>query len=511
MQNYILQMEQITKSFSGVKALEDVTFQVEKGEIHALVGENGAGKSTLMKILSGVYKKNEYEGRILVQGKEQRFMSTRDAEKAGISIIYQELNLIKSMSICENIFLGCERKDNGVIQWNEQYRQTQELLEKVRLKENPGTMVGVLGVGKQQLIEIAKALNKNAGLIILDEPTASLTEVETGILMDILGELKKEGVTCIYISHKLDEVFHIADRVTVLRDGKVIVTKDISEVSESSLISYMVGRELTQRFPHEEHHAGEVILEVKDWSVRNPVIPDKKLIDHVQFQVKKGEILGIAGLMGAGRTELALSLFGILKPAQDSQLYFKGQKVQIRSPKQAIRRGISYVSEDRKRYGLVMDKDIRTNMSLASLSKLVRYGVINGNLEITRTHQYMRDLKIKASSIQQKVKNLSGGNQQKVILAKWMLTSPEVLILDEPTRGVDVGAKYEIYQIMNRLVSQGVAIVMISSELPEIIGMSDRIYVMHEGKINGELNREEATQERILYSAAGGRQETYAG
>lgn len=503
MENCILQMEHITKHFSGVTALDDVSFKVKKGEIHALVGENGAGKSTLMKILSGVYPSGSYEGRLILNGEEQHFRGTKDAESAGIAIIYQELNLIKSMSICENIFLGNELKKNQVIQWNEQYKLTDELMKRVKLKGSPTTTVGSLGVGKQQLVEIAKALSKKAELIILDEPTASLTEVEVAILLEMLRELKKSGTTCIYISHKLNEIVQIADSVTVLRDGKTIVTKEIGEVDEEKLISYMVGRELTQRFPYHAHVRGEKILETRGWTVMNAKQPGRKLIDGINIDVYKGEILGIAGLMGAGRTEFALSLFGMLKTTKESELWYNGQKIVIRSPGQAIRLGISYVSEDRKQYGLLLSHDVKRNMSLASLKSLTRLGAINQNVEITQAQKHVEDLHIRVRNVGQRAETLSGGNQQKVILAKWMLTKPRVLILDEPTRGVDVGAKYEIYQIMNRLAEQGVAIIMISSELPEILGMSDRIYVMCEGKINGELTKENATQEKILYYASG--------
>ena len=504
MQDYIMQMEHITKRFSGVIALDDVNFQVRRGEIHALVGENGAGKSTLMKILSGVYSNREYEGKLLVNGEEQSFRNTRDAEKTGIAIIHQELNMIKTMDICENIFIGNEIKKNNVIQWNEQYRRTIELMKRVKLTGSPTTKVGELGVGKQQLVEIAKALNKNAKLIILDEPTASLTEIEVEILMDILQQLKREGTTCIYISHKLEEVFNIADRVTVLRDGKTIVTKDIGDVDEETIISNMVGRELTEHFPYVKHTQGEKVLETKNWTVMNPEIIGRKLLDGINIEVYRGEILGIAGLMGAGRTEFAMSFFGCLTPTNDSELVVKGESIKIKNPRQAIESGIGYVSEDRKRYGLVLRQNIKKNMSLASMDSMARFGAINKNLEITTAQQYVNDLRIKARNIDQTAETLSGGNQQKVILSKWILTKPDILILDEPTRGIDVGAKFEIYQIMNKLAKQGVAIIMISSELPEILGMSNRIYVMHEGKINGEFSHDEATQEKILACAAGG-------
>jgi D-xylose transport system ATP-binding protein len=497
-------MRNITKSFSGVKALENVNFSVERGEIHALVGENGAGKSTLMKILSGIHPSGSYEGELQFNGAEQAFHTIKDSENAGIIIIYQELNLIKSMNICENIFLGNEILKNGVIQWDQQFLRCHELFRKVKLDESPEVKISQLGVGKQQLVEIVRALNKNAKLIILDEPTASLTEAEVAILMEILRELKREGTTCIYISHKLNEVFEIADRVTVIRDGRTITTRNTDDMTEDGMITAMVGRELTELFPRRPHTPGEVVFETRNWSVPDPDNLDKMLLDKINMQVRKGEILGIAGLMGAGRTELAMSLFGVLKPTDDSELYIDGLPVRLENPRQAIDMGISYVSEDRKRYGLVLDAAVLPNVSLASLKKISRRGVIDGSREIRQTQDYINFLSIRVQSIYMKAKNLSGGNQQKVILAKWLLTHPKILIVDEPTRGIDVGVKYEIYQIMNELVDQGVCIVMISSELPEILGMSDRIYVLHEGKINGELCWDEATQEKVLYYAAGG-------
>ncbi|MDY3618407.1 xylose ABC transporter ATP-binding protein [Agathobaculum sp.] len=506
MEDYILQMEHITKLFPGVRALDDVNFSVRRGEIHALVGENGAGKSTLMKVLSGIYPAGTYEGKLIYNGVQQAFQKTRDSEKQGIVIIYQELNLIKTMTLCENIFLGNEIRKNGVIQWQEQYKKCEALFRRVHLEESADTKIGDIGVGKQQLVEIAKALNKDAKLIILDEPTASLTESEVGVLMEILRELKSEQATCIYISHKLGEVFEIADRVTVLRDGRTILTRDVAEMTEDSLIAAMVGRELIERFPRRPHTAGETVLEAKNWTALDPKDSTRELVRHVEFRVRRGEILGIAGLMGAGRTELAMSLFGALPAAPESELFLEGKKVRVRSPREAIEHGIGYVSEDRKRYGLVLENGVMFNMSLASLDKLTRFHVIDRNREIKQTQRQIDALHTKVSSIDVQAKNLSGGNQQKVILSKWMLTQPKILIVDEPTRGIDVGAKYEIYQIMNELVEQGVCIVMISSELPEILGMSDRIYVLHEGKINAELDWREATQEKILYYAAGGEQ-----
>ncbi len=504
MSEYILEMKNITKEFPGVKALDNVTFRVKKGEIHALCGENGAGKSTLMKVLSGVYPYGTYSGDIVLNGNVQQYHNIKDSEHAGIAIIYQELALVKLMSVCENIFLGNEKKKNGFINWDESYVETEKVLKEVRLNINPLTKVINLGIGQQQLVEIAKAIAKNANILILDEPSAALTESETENLLQILNELRAKGVTCIYISHKLNEVFEIADSITILRDGKTICTEPAKEITEDKVIQRMVGRELTQRFPRKEHVPGEVVLEIDNWNVYNPELPDTKLIDDVSFKVRKGEILGIAGLMGAGRTELVMSIFGAYGVNISGEVKLNGKKINIKSPKQAIRAGISYVSEDRKRYGLILGMDIKNNSTLASLENVSQMSLINANEVIKLTNEYVEDLKIKTPSIEQKVGNLSGGNQQKVVLAKWLLTRPKILIMDEPTRGIDVGAKFEIYNIMNQLIEEGVCIVMISSELPEILGMSDRIIVMHEGKIGGELSWEEATQEKVITYATGG-------
>jgi len=504
MSEYILEMVNITKEFPGVKALDNVTLRVKKGEIHALVGENGAGKSTLMKVLSGVYPAGTYSGEIRLKGVVQHFHSIKDSERAGIAIIYQELALVKQMNVAENIFLGCEIKKRGFINWDETFFETEKILKEVRLNINPLTKVVNLGIGQQQLVEIAKALSKNADVLILDEPSAALTEAETETLLQILKELKSKGVTCIYISHKLNEVFRISDSITVLRDGRTVCTQATKDLDENRVISFMVGRELTQRFPREKHIPGEVVLEVKDWTVYSPELPDKKVIDGVSFSARKGEILGIAGLMGAGRTELVMSMFSAYGVNISGEIKLNGRKLKIRSPRDAIEAGISYVSEDRKRYGLVLKQDIKNNITLASLESVSRAGLINDNEVIRISRKYVDDLRIKTPSIEQKTGNLSGGNQQKVVLAKWLMTKPKVLILDEPTRGIDVGAKFEIYNIMNRLVAEGVCIIMISSELPEILGMSDRILVMHNGRIKGELSHGEATQEKVMFYATGG-------
>ncbi|MDK2788190.1 MAG: D-xylose transport system ATP-binding protein [Epulopiscium sp.] len=505
MSEYILEMNNITKEFPGVKALSNVNFKVKKGEIHALVGENGAGKSTLMKVLSGIYPAGTYEGEVIFKGQVQRMSGIRDSEKIGIAIIYQELALVKQMSIAENIFLGNEIIKKGFIDYDETYRRTAEILKEVHLDLNPATKVLNLGVGQQQLVEIAKAISKNADLLILDEPSAALTERETENLLEILKDLKSKGVTCIYISHKLNEIFEISDTITILRDGKTVATIPTNEMNEDQLIAMMVGREISDRFPRKEHTPQEVVLEVKNWTVQNPEIPEKEIIKNVSFKVRKGEILGIAGLMGAGRTELVMSLFGAYGKNVKGEIFLNGTKLNIKKPKDAIKAGIGYVSEDRKKYGLVLGQDVKSNSSLASLDRLVNRGIVNDNEIIRQTNKYVDDLNIKTPSIEQKVNNLSGGNQQKVVLSKWLMTEPKVLILDEPTRGIDVGAKYEIYNIMNDLVDRGVCIIMISSELPEVLGMSDRILIMHEGEIRGELDYKEATQEKVMYYATGGK------
>ncbi len=504
MDDYILEMKDITKEFPGVRALDKVSFHVRRGEIHALVGENGAGKSTLMKVLAGVYPAGSYSGQMVMNDKELHFTNTKDSEKAGISIIFQELALVKQMSIQENIFLGDEIQHHGIIDWNQTFIESKKILEEVRLARNPTTLVRNLGVGEQQLVEIAKAVRKRTDILILDEPSAALTESEIANLFQILRDLKAKGVTCIYISHKLGEVFVIADRVTVLRDGKTVATSEVKDTSENRMIAQMVGRELTQRFPTVEHQARENFFEVKDWTIMDPDIPSRKVIDNVSFTARRGEILGIAGLMGAGRTELAMSLFGAYGIRTDGEAILEGKTMHVHNPNEAIQQGLTYLSEDRKRYGFVPLMDIRANITLSSLEKLWRSGVINNNEEVKISEQYVSDLAIKTPSVEQKVGNLSGGNQQKVVLSKWLLTKPKVLILDEPTRGIDVGAKFEIYNIMNRLVDQGVCIIMISSELPEILGMSDRILVMHEGRMVGDLPRSAATQERVMFFATGG-------
>jgi ABC-type sugar transport system ATPase subunit len=506
MSGFILEMKGISKQFPGVKALDNVTFQVKKGEIHALVGENGAGKSTLMKILSGLYPHGTYSGDIVLNGNVQKFSNTRESEHAGIAIIYQELTLVKLMTIAENIFLGSEVCSvKGLINWDKTYYETSRVLNEVGLKLKPSTRVIDIGVGSQQLVEIAKALSKNAHILILDEPTAALSESEAENLLTILRSLKEKGVTCIYISHRLREVMSIADRITVLRDGKTISTDDVVNMTEQKMIHNMVGRDLTNMYPRRVRTPGEIVFEVKNWSVKNPATNDKTCKD-ISFKARKGEILGIAGLMGAGRTELVMSLFGSWGTKLEGTIYLDGKEISIKGAFDAIREGISLVSEDRKRYGLVLGMDVKENSTLASLENVSSFGIINKNEEIKKTAHYANELRTKTPSLEQKTGNLSGGNQQKVVIAKWLLTNPKVLILDEPTRGIDVGAKVEIYNIMNDLVDKGLCVIMISSELPEILGMSDRILVVHEGRITGEISHDDATEEKVMFYATGGTQ-----
>jgi len=505
MNTSILEMKNITKEFPGVKALNNVSFQVAEREIHCLVGENGAGKSTLMKVLSGVYPHGEYTGDIIFNGEVQHFSSISDSEKAGIAIIYQELALVPELTVYENIFLGHEIKSGLVVNWNETIKRAGDMLKKVGLNINPALKVKDLGVGKQQLIEIAKALSKDVKLLILDEPTAALNETDSENLLNLLRGLRDHGVTCILISHKLKEVIEIADVVTVLRDGQTICTLDArkGEVSQNVLIKHMVGREIDNIYPHRDRRPpGEVMLEVKNWSAYDPNL-GRNIFKNVNFNVRKGEIVGFSGLMGSGRTELALSLFGNPLGYQVSgELYIKGEKKQFNHPHDAIEAGMAYATEDRKVSGLILIQDVKQNITIANLKEISsRQGVVNNNAEVKVANEYRANLNIKTPSIEQKVSNLSGGNQQKVSVAKWLFVGPKVLILDEPTRGIDVGAKYEIYTIMTKLVEQGMSIIMISSELPEILGMSDRVYVVSSGKIAGELPIEEATQEKIMHLA----------
>ncbi|MDO4926011.1 MAG: sugar ABC transporter ATP-binding protein [Turicibacter sp.] len=501
MDEIILQMKSITKTFPGVKALDNVNLKVKKREIHSLCGENGAGKSTLMKVLSGVHPYGTYEGDIIYKGEVCKFKEIRDSEKKGIVIIHQELALIPYLSIAENIFLGNEQQNRGVIDWNKTYHKTKQLLRRVGLDENPKTLVCDIGVGKQQLVEIAKALSKKVELLILDEPTAALNEVESENLLNLLLDLKEEGISSILISHKLNEVSAVADQITILRDGSTIETiiKETSMIDENRIIRGMVGRDIVDRFPKRNHQVGDIIFEVKDWVVHDPMNTERKVIDGVNFNVRAGEVIGLAGLMGSGRTELAMSLFGRSFGTKISgEVYKNGKKIDLKTIEQAVKNGVAYVTEDRKQYGLVLIDDICRNISLSSLEKISYLGKVNENQEKQIAEEYRLKMNIKSPSIFQKTENLSGGNQQKVVLSKWILTNPDVLILDEPTRGIDVGAKYEIYLIINELVAQGKSVIIISSELPEVLGMSDRVYVMNEGKIVGELQGEQATQESVM-------------
>ncbi|MCA9935686.1 MAG: ATP-binding cassette domain-containing protein [Ardenticatenaceae bacterium] len=500
----ILEMRNITKEFPGVKALDEVSFRVQEGEIHCLVGENGAGKSTLMKVLSGVYPYGTYSGDILFGGELQQFDGIRDSEKTGIGIIYQELALVPEMTVYENIFMGHEITKGLAVDWNETIRQADNMLKKVKLDINTAVRVKELGVGKQQLVEIAKTLSKNVRLLILDEPTSALNEDDVDNLFDLLRDLKTQGVTCIMITHKLKEIMEIADSVTVLRDGKTICTLDAhkGEVTENALIKHMVGREIDNIYPKREHkRSDEIIFEIENWTAYDPAV-ERTILKNNNLNVKKGEIVGLSGLMGSGRTELALSIFGNPEGYHvEGNLRVYGKKQRFNHPQEAINAGVAYVSEDRKRNGLILIQDVKQNVTLANLREIAKRGVVDDNAEIKIANEFKSSLNIKTPSIEQKVVNLSGGNQQKVSLAKWLFVKPNILILDEPTRGIDVGAKYEIYTIMNQLVEQGMSIIMISSELPEILGMSDRVYIVSSGEITGELPIEEATQEKIMHLA----------
>lgn len=497
----ILEMKNITKTFPGVKALDNVNLRVRRGEIHSLCGENGAGKSTLMKVLSGIYPHGDYDGEILYNGKTCTYKNIKDSERDGIVIIHQELALSPYLSIGENIFIGNEISKHGIIDWNKVKIRTKELLNKVGLDEDPDTIVSTLGVGKQQLIEIAKALSKDVKLLILDEPTASLNEDDSENLLKLMLELKQQGITSILISHKLNEVSKVCDSITVLRDGATIETLDASggKISEDRIVKGMVGRELTDRYPKRISKVGDILFEIKDWNVYHPDYSDRKMVDNVSINVRKGEVLGIAGLMGAGRTELAMSIFGKTYGQKISGKIIKnGKEIHIKNVQDAIDAGIAYVTEDRKEAGLNLIDDIRHNITIASLGKISKNGIINEQEEIIAAQDFRLSMQIKTPSILQLAGNLSGGNQQKVVLSRWVYADPDLLILDEPTRGIDVGAKYEIYTIINDLVKNGKSVIVISSELPEVLGLSDRIYVMNEGKMICELDGKEATQEIIM-------------
>lgn len=497
----LLEMRGIRKTFPGVVALDGVDLRVRAGAIHAIVGENGAGKSTLMKVLSGVYPHGSYEGAIVFDGEERRLSGIHDSERLGIIIIHQELALVPMLSIAENIFLGNETARFGVIDWMKAHSETQALLKKVGLREPPAARIADLGVGKQQLVEIAKALAKQVKLLILDEPTASLNENDSQALLDLLLELKAQGITCILISHKLNEIARVADAITILRDGATVETLDCraGAVSEDRVIRGMVGREMADRYPKRTPRIGETAFEIRGWSAYHPLRGDRPFIKKVNLQVRRGEIVGIAGLMGAGRTELAMSVFGHSWGHRiTGQVLLNGREIDVGTVGKAVGHGLAYVTEDRKGNGLVLNEDIQFNVSLANLGGVSEGAVIDSGREYAVAQGYREKLRIRCSGIAQKTVNLSGGNQQKVVLGKWLFTNPEVLILDEPTRGIDVGAKYEIYTLITQLADEGKCVIVISSEMPELLGITDRIYVMNEGAFVAEMPTAEASQEKIM-------------
>jgi putative multiple sugar transport system ATP-binding protein len=496
----ILEMRGITKTFPGVKALQDVTLNVARGEVHAICGENGAGKSTLMKVLSGVYPHGTYTGDIVFEDEVVEFKDIRDSEAKGIVIIHQELALSPYLSIAENIFLNNEQRGGlGLIDWNKTNSEAVKLLARVGLRENPTTKIMDIGVGKQQLVEIAKALSKRVKLLILDEPTAALNDEDSDHLLNLMLHLRGQGITSIIISHKLNEIKKVSDAVTVIRDGKAIETIAKTDVTEDRIIKDMVGRDLEHRYPDHTPNIGEEILRVEDWTAHHPQDPTRVMVDNVNLNVRRGEIVGIAGLMGAGRTEFAMSVFGRSYGSRISGRIFKaGKEIKARTVTEAIQNGLAYATEDRKTYGLNLIEDIKRNISMASLGKLVKGGLVNDNEEYKVANEYRTSMNIKAPTVLAKVGKLSGGNQQKVVLSKWIYSNPDVLILDEPTRGIDVGAKYEIYAIINALAAQGKGVIVISSELPELIGICDRIYTLSEGRITGEFPIVEATPETLI-------------
>ncbi|MBO4438537.1 MAG: sugar ABC transporter ATP-binding protein [Spirochaetaceae bacterium] len=497
----LLEMKNITKVFPGVKALDNVNLVVEEGEVHAIVGENGAGKSTLMNVLSGIYPYGTYEGDIIYNGEVCKFQTIRDSEAKGIVIIHQELALVPLLTIGENMFLGNERGTKAKINWSETFDKADELLNMVGLKDSSKTLIKDIGVGKQQLVEIAKALGKNVKLLILDEPTASLNDNEAKHLLDLLLEFKKQGMTSIIISHKLNEVSYVADKITVIRDGSSITSLDKKkdDFSEDTIISAMVGRSITDRFPKRESHIGDICFEVKNWCVDHPVFDDIKVCDNVNFNLRKGEVLGISGLMGAGRTELSMSIFGRSYGTNiRGQIFMNGKEVSFPNVKSAIKAGLAYVTEDRKGNGLILTESICKNTTAAKPEKISKNYIIDFDKERAYSEEMAKEMHTKCATVMEDVGNLSGGNMQKVLVGKWLFAEPDILILDEPTRGIDVGAKYEIYCIINRMVAEGKSVIMISSEMPELLGMCDRIYVMNEGRMIAEMDGKEATQEKIM-------------
>ena len=503
-ENYILEMNKITKEFPGVRALSEVDLKITRGHVHALVGENGAGKSTMIKIISGVYPHGTFDGKLIFDGMEVKFNNIMEVKKAGIACIHQELNVIPDMTVMDNIFLNETPTKFGFIDFDKMYVDTQELLERIGMNTNnrtaiqPDEMVRNLGIGHKQMVEISKALAKDVKLLILDEPTAALTEAEVDVLLNIVEMLRDKGVTCVYISHRLDEIMRIADEITIIRDGLSIETRKKEDITKDEMIQLMVGRELKNIYPRCEHNRRELVFEIKDYSVPNPDIPNQMLVDNVSIQAYKGEILGISGLMGAGRTELFTAVYGAFREKGKGEIYIDGEKVSIKSPLDALKRGVVLITEDRKRYGLNLMMSIKENTTLAALNKISKMSIINEDLEVTYTQEYMDSIRIVAPNVDAIVGNLSGGNQQKVVIAKTLFCDPKVIILDEPTRGIDVGAKFEIYKIMNDLVDRGVVVIMISSDMEEMIGMSDRIITMAGGKIRGEFSSIEATQENIM-------------
>jgi len=501
----ILDVKKVTKQFPGVTALDDVTVQIRRGEIHGFCGENGAGKSTLMKIFSGVYPYGEYEGTVLYEGEELRLENgaIRKATEVGIATVYQELTLVPTMTVGENVYMGREPVEHGGINWDKLYADTQKLLTRYGLDIQAHDLIKRLGVGKMQMTEIAKALSEDAKVLILDEPTSALTDAEIEQLMDILRRLKRHGVTCIYITHKLDEFFKIADSITVLRDGKVVTSQPTENLDEEKLVNYMVGREMTERFPKSERKPGDVILEVKNLHAVDPEEARREVVKGASFNLRKGEILGIAGLMGSGRTELVMTIFGEYGKITEGAVTLDGKELNIKNSNDAMQAGISLVPENRKTHGLVLMQSVLKNMSLPNLDQFASWMRIDDLAELNASLKFSKSLEIKAPNLHVLCDSLSGGNQQKVVISKWLMSKPQVLIMDDPTRGIDVGAKYEIYKLMNDLAEQGIAIIMISSELEEVLGMSDRVMVMCEGKSAGTLDIAEATQEKIMALATG--------
>lgn len=505
MEQTLLQFQNVTKTFPGIVALNNISFSVNRGEILGICGENGAGKSTLMKILAGVHPRETYTGEVLFEGNPLNFTAgaIQQARRMGIAIVHQELALVQQMTVGENIFLGREPGSRNVINWDQLYSETQHILDRYQIDLPVGEPVASLSVGRQQMVEIARALSEKAKILILDEPTSALADQEVEVLMRILRSLKEQEVTCIYISHKLEEIFEITDRITVFRDGAVVGTKATEETGTDEIISMMVGRQMTERFPEAHRVPGEVVLEVENLSVDWRHTPGKPMLQAISFQVRAGEILGIAGLMGSGRSELVTTLFGEGGRVKSGGIRMSGQPIRVTSAREAMRKGISLIPEDRKRQGLVLEQSILKNISLANMDRFAGFGAINKLAELNASEQIAHDLSIKAPTLHALVSSLSGGNQQKVVIGKWLMSEPLLLILDEPTRGIDVGAKYEIYKLMNKLAAEGVAIIMVSSELPEILGMSDRILVMHEGRVGGIVDREMATQEKLMALATG--------